>query len=342
MAMRHTTRRHGAWARVTRAWLVAMMIGIFALTLVGPASAAAPPAGGGTTTRPPVGTGIGTPPIVQPTTTPISANPGVGFFTCDLYQCITTVHVEAAGRGVGFVIFDSQSSVATVQLSKVAPKKNASGDFFYDAGDVTAFSLSPKGNTHSVEFTGLDSGTTYYYLINAAKGSVGADAQKTGTVTTLKRYVTTTINTITVIDDSDALSDGDLVFNLKVNGSNPAIYPDQALIDFNPANGSTTEWASGDSRNVDIEVKVVSGGQATVTLEGWDWDSNQQGWLNGQPINIDQDTVGISGDRADASTTIDISGDDDSSPVWKPFTLQTTNKSLKFKATGYISTTYAP
>ena len=317
------------------------MIGIFALTLAGPASAAAPGGTGGT--RPPVGTGSGTPPIVQPTTTPINGGyPGVGFFTCDLYQCITTVHVETAGRGVGFVIFNSQPAVATVQLSKIAPKKNAAGDFYYDAGDVVAFNLSPKGPTHSVEFTGLESGTTYYYLINAAKGSVGNDAQKTGTVTTLKRYVTATINTITVIDDSDTFSDGDLAFNLKVNGSAPGFYPNADDIAFNPANGSTTEWASGDSRNVDIEAKVVSGGQATVTLEGWDWDSNQPGWLNGQPINIDQDTVGISGDRADASATIDITGDDDSSPVWKTFTLQTTNKSLKFKATGYISTTYAP
>ncbi len=250
-------------------------------------------------------------------------------------------HVDMAGRGIGLVIFDSQSSIVTVQLSKVAPKKNASGDLVYDPGDVVASMFSGKDYNHTVEFTGLDSGTTYHYLINAAKGLVGADAQKTGTVTTLKRYVTT-INAITVIDDSDTFGPGELVFNLRVNGSAPAMYPDADMISFNPANGSTTSWSSGDARNVDLEVKVVSGSQATITLEGWDWDSNQPGWLNGQAINIDSDTVGISGDKATTSIAIDVAGDDDSSPVWKPFTVQTTNQSLKFKASGTVSTTYAP
>jgi hypothetical protein len=272
----------------------------------------------------------------------VSGYPGISFFSCDMYQCIKDVHVDSAGRGIGLVIFDSQSSVATVQLSKVAPTKNANGDLAYNAGDVVASAFSAKDYNHSVEFTGLDAGTSYYYLINAAKGPMGTDAQKTGIVTTLKRYATATINSITVMDDSDTFSDGDLAFNLRVNGAGPAIYPSADDIGFNPANGSTTEWASGASRNVDMAVKIDCGTQATVTLEGWDWDSNQQGWLNGQPIDIETETVGIGGDKATASMTIDVTGDEESATLWKPFTMQTTNASLKFKATGYVSTTYAP
>ena len=154
--------------------------------------------------------------------------------------------------------------------------------------------------------------------------------------------MTATIGSITVTDDSDTFSDGDLAFNLRVNGNGPAFYPSADDIAFNPANGSTTEWASGASRNVDMAVTIDCGTQATVTLEGWDWDSNQQGWLNGEPINIDTETVGIGGDKATASVAIDVTGDADSTTLWKPFAVQTTNGSLKFKATGYLSTTYAP
>ena len=272
----------------------------------------------------------------------VGGYPGIGFFSCDQYQCIKDVHVDSAGRGIGLVIFDSQPSVATVQLSKVAPTKDAAGDLAYNPADVVASAFSAKDYNHTVEFTGLDAGTSYYYLIDAAKGPMGLDAQKSGIATTLKRYVTATIGSITVMDDSDTFSDGDLAFNLRVNGNGPAFYPSADDIAFNPANGSTTEWASGASRNVDMAVTIDCGTQATVTLEGWDWDSNQQGWLNGEPINIDTETVGIGGDKATASVAIDVTGDADSTTLWKPFAVQTTNGSLKFKATGYLSTTYAP
>ena len=89
-----------------------------------------------------------------------------------------------------------------------------------------------------------------------------------------------------------------------------------------------------------MELKVVTGDQAFVLLEGWDWDSDQPGWLSGQPINIDQNTGGISGDRADVSQTFNVTDDEHGNLAPKAFTMQTTSKSLKYKATGSVTISY--
>lgn len=299
------TRRHGAWARVTRAWLVAMLLGILALaTQIAPVSANLP---------------IST---VQPG--PIAL--------CSEYQCITNVKATPHGQ---FATIDFQTSfakLATVQVSTVAPKKLAGGTFSYDNLPVDGFALTPAGTQHSVEMADLQPGTTYHYLISATKGTTGTDAQHQGTFTTLQRYVKATVTEIDVIDDSDALSAGDLVFNLLVNGQAPAIFP----------SAETTEWGSGEARIVNMQTKATSGDQATVTIKGWDWDDDQQGWLIGSPIVIGSaDTSGIDGDGADIAANFDVTGNGHDQAFTQNFTLVTTGHSLKYRAFGSIQVFYA-
>jgi hypothetical protein len=180
----------------------------------------------------------------------------------------------------------------------------------------------------------------YYYLINGAKGPTGVDAQEIGSFKTLTRYVTVQINQITVIDDSDTFSAGDLVFNLKVDNSEAMPFPTADMAAFNPQSGSTMEWNSGETKNVGLSVKTAVGDQANVKLEGWDWDSEQPGWLSGNPVIIDQDTAAISGDRADSGQTFSVTDDEHGNLQPKSFALQTTNMSLKYKATGTLSISY--
>jgi hypothetical protein len=315
------TRRQGTWQRATRAWLVAMLLAIFTLALTVPALADDPPGG------PVYGFGGYT---LDPNAPCIGTN-----------QCIKGVQYEAHGTYTLFGFLTMQSAVATVQVSTAAPQKSAAGVWTFPAGASVQTAFSAKQVGHQVEIDNLTPGTAYHFIINAAKGPTGVDDQETGAFTTLKRMVTVTINQITVTDDSDALSAGDLAFNLKVNGSFPAMYPTEDMIAFNPALGSTVEWSSGETRNVGMQVKIATtADQATVLLEGWDWDSEQPGWLNGQPINIDQNTSGIAGDRADVSQTISVNDDEHYNIPAKAVSMQTTNKSLKYKATGTLTISY--
>ncbi len=333
------TRTQQWFTRIIR---VSMLLCLLAIALTVPAHAAAPPTNGGTTLNPPGRVNPGPPPGggVMPTPVVVNPNPGILFFSCDTYQCIKYLQYEAHGTFALFNFITTQTAVATVQISAAAPVKQADGTWVFPGGAPYNV-LSAKQGQHAVEVDNLSPGTAYHFLITAAKGSMGDDAQSVGTFTTLKRMVTVNIGTIKVIDDSDFFSAGDLAFNLRANGSAPGIFPTADMISFNPQNtDSTIQWSSGETKTVNMQVKVAVGDQATVLLEGWDWDSNQSGWLNQAPINIEQDTIGISGDRADVSQSFDVTADEKGSLTPKAFTLQTTNNSLKYSATGTITISY--
>jgi hypothetical protein len=300
------TRRHGAWARMTRSWLVAMLLGILALaTQIAPVAANLP--------------------LVTVAPGPV--------LLCSEYQCITDVKVTPHGQFANIAFQTSFAKIATVQVSTVAPKKLADGSLSYENLPVDSFSITPTGAQHAVEASDLQPGTAYHYLISAVRGTTGKDAQYQGTFTTLQRYIKTTISEIDVIDDSDDLSAGDLVFNLVVNGAGPAIFP----------SAETTQWDSGEAKIVDMQVKTTSDDQATVTLKGWDWDADQQGWLIGSPITIGSyETAGIGGDGADVTTTFNVAGNGHDQAFTQNFSLVTTSESLKWRAFGSIQVFYAP
>lgn len=301
------TRRHGTWRRATRTWLVAVLLGLLALAMqVGTVSADSPQ---------------------------ITINPGsIGAF-CETHQCIGSVQVSPHGQFADIGFHTSFAGVGTVQVSTVAPNKLANGDWSYSGLPVASFALSPAGTQHGVELGNLQPNTAYHFLVNATKGSTGDDAQYHGTFTTLKRYVKATVTEIDVTDDSDDLSAGDLVFNLDVNGSSPAIFP----------SAETTQWPTSEAKTVNMQSTGVSGDVVTVRLKGWDWDDDQQGWLIGAPITIGSaNTSGIDGDGANAVANINVAGDGHDQAFSMPITLQTSNHALKFTAFGSIQIFYAP
>jgi hypothetical protein len=263
----------------------------------------------------------------------ISIDVGVLTALCQTMQCISSVQVTPHGQFANISFHTSVANFATVQVSTVAPKKLADGTYSYTNLPVDSFALTPSSAQHNAEMDNLTPGTVYHFLINAAKGSTGKDAQYPGTFTTLKRYVKATITEIDVTDDSDDLSAGDLVFNLLVNGAGPAIFP----------GAETTQWPTGEAKTVNMHVTAASGDQATVTLKGWDWDDDQPGWLIGSPIVIGSaNTSGIDGDAANAAKTINVAGNGHDQTINQNITLQTSSQSLKFMAFGTIQVFYAP
>ncbi len=301
------TRQYGARTRATRSWLVAMFLGILALaTQIGAVSA-----------YPPISTVVPNPVLL-----------------CTDFQCITNVKVTPHGQRADISFQTSIAKLAIVQVSTVAPMKLADGSFSYNNLPVDSFAVTPASTQHAVDMPDLALGTTYHYLISAAKGPTGKDAQHQGTFTTLKRYVKATVTEIDVIDDSDALSAGDLVFNLLVNDQSPTIFP----------SAETTQWSSGEAKIVNMQTTVaVSDNQATVTVKGWDWDDDIQGWLIGSPIVIDSvNTVGIGGDEAKVAGVFGVAGNGHDQSLSQTFTLATTANSLKFRVFGSIQVFYAP
>jgi hypothetical protein len=118
-----------------------------------------------------------------------------------------------------------------------------------------------------------------------------------------------------------------------VDGAGPAIFPAS----------ETTEWDSGEAKIVNMQVTTACGDQVAVTVKGWDWDDDQQGWLIGSPIVIDSyNTSGIDGDEANVGTTFNVAGNGHDQTITKNFTLETTNHSLKYRAFGSIHVSYAP
>jgi len=340
--MNTRTRSHGTWQWLSRSIRISILLCILAIALTIPAHAATPPTSGGTMQNPPGRVNPGPPPGGGATPTPpiVNGNPGLGFFTCDTYQCIKYLQYEAHGTFALFNFITSQDAVATIQASTAAPVKQANGTWTFPGGAPYNV-FSAKQPQHAVEVNNLVPGTAYHFIINAAPGPKGTDAQSVGTFTTLKRIVTVNISSIKVIDDSDFFSAGDLVFNLRANGNAPDIFPTADMISFNSQNtDSTIQWNSGETKTVNMQVKIAAGDQVTMLLEGWDWDSNQQGWLNQAPINIEQDTAGISGDRADVSQNFDVTADERGNLTPQAFTVQTTNHSLKYSATGTITISY--
>jgi hypothetical protein len=280
-----------------RTWLVAVLLGLLALAMhVGTVAAG-----------------------------PIHCAPGA--------QCIENVQVTPHGQFANISFHTTVSEYATIQVSTVPPKKLPDGTLSYTNLPVDSFALSPSSAQHSAEMDNLTPGTLYHFVINAVKGSTGNDAQYQGTFTTFKRYVKATVSEIDVIDDSDAFSAGDLVFNLLVNGTGPAIFPA----------AETTQWNSGEAKTVNMQVTAASGDQATVTVKGWDWDDDRQGWLIGSPIVIDSyNTKGIDGDEANVSKAFNVAGNGHDQSFTQNFTLVTTNHSLKYRAFGSIHVFYAP
>jgi hypothetical protein len=252
---------------------------------------------------------------------------------CLNVQCISDVRVTPHGQYVDVAFHTNIPGVAIVQVSESAPQALADGTLSYSNVGTESFATTAAVNEHAVELPNLKPNTYYHFLINAAKGSQGKDAQYQGTFTTLKRYVKATIGEIDLLDDTEWDGAGDVVFNLYANGTGPAFFP----------SGGTTKWNSDETKTMDMHVTTVAGSDTmTVALRAWEWDDDRQGWLPGYPITIGSyNTAGLDGDNAAASKTFDVAGNGHDQALTQNFSLLTTGQDLKFKAYGTIAVWYA-
>jgi hypothetical protein len=247
-------------------------------------------------------------------------------------QCISNVQVTPHGQYADITFNTMVAAVAIVQVAEVAPNKLADGTLTYAGIGTDSFATTPAVNNHKVELPNLKPNTSYHFLINAAKGSVGTDAQYHGTFTTLKRYVKATINEINLLDDTEWDGAGDVVFNLYADFTGPDFFP----------SAGTTKWNSNETKTMNMHVTTVADNSVTVKLRAWEWDDNQKGWIVGQPITIGSyNTAGLDGDNASASKTFNVEGNGHDEAFTQYFSLETTGQDLKFLAFGYIEVSYA-
>jgi hypothetical protein len=282
-------------------WLAAMLLGLLALAMQ-----------------------VGTVAAYQPLT----------LFCYDVRgQCISNVQVTPHGQYANIAFQTDIAAVAIVQVAEVAPNKLPDGTLTYTGIGTDSFATTPAVTGHAVELPNLKPNTSYHFLINAAKGSTGKDAQYEGTFKTLKRYVKATINEIDLLDDTEWDGAGDVVFNLYADFTGPDFFP----------SGGTTKWNSNETKTMNMNVTTVTTDDSvTVKLRAWEWDDSQQGWLPGYPITIGSyNTAGLDGDNAFASKSFDVSGNGHDQAFTQNFSLMTTGQDLKFKAYGYIEVSYA-
>lgn len=247
-------------------------------------------------------------------------------------QCISNVQVTPHGQYADITFNTMIAAVAIVQVAEVAPNKLPDGTFSYANIGTDSFATTPAVNNHKVQLPNLKPNTSYHVLINAAKGSVGKDAQYQGTFKTLKRYVKATISEINLLDDTEWDGAGDVVFNLYADFTGPDFFP----------SGGTTKWNSNETKTMDMHVTTVTtDGSVTVKLRAWEWDDDLHGWIFGEPITIGIQTAGLDGDNAFASKTFDVEGNGHDEAFTQNFSLQTTGQDLKFLAYGHIEVWYA-
>lgn len=259
---------------------------------------------------------------------PVAANGPI----CLNVQCISGVQVTPHGQYATIAFHTNVPGVAIVQVAEVAPTKLPDGTLSYANIGTDSFATTPAVTDHTVELPNLKPNTYYHFLINAAKGSTGKDAQYQGTFTTLKRYVKATITEINLLDDTEWNGAGDVVFNLYADFTGPDFFP----------SGGTTKWNSNETKTMNIHVTTVAVDSMTVKLRAWEWDDDQQGWLPGYPITIGSyNTAGLDGDNAIASKTFDVTGNGHDEAFTQNFSLLTTGQDLKFKAYGSIDVWYA-
>lgn len=189
-------------------------------------------------------------------------------------QCIKSVAITRHGTFADFSFVTLQPQLASLQVSAVAPKKQADGTYTFDNLPVDGFALTPAKTLHQAQILDLQPNTTYHFIINAGKGAVGGESQWASTFTTLKRQVTVHYTKINVIDDSDDLGNGELFFAFFINGW---------LMDFQgvsltyPLGGGGANVSVGSGESIalpDLYVNVIDNAPATLTLKVYGHDDD--------------------------------------------------------------------
>jgi len=249
---------------------------------------------------------------------------------CTFSQCIKNVNPTVGGTFVKVGFTTSQATVPALTVSKAGPGCVATSTDVHSTLPL----LAGAQTTHTLGVAGLTTDRTYHYLITAG------NVQKTGCFPTLKRQVTVNFAEITVIDDSDDLSAGDLTFYFTAAGVSGTKYGQVSV-------------ESGSPPVHPNRTIVVTNAPASLSLAvaGWDEDCGgpfvstcyQPFCVEGQPCP-DHGSDG-SYDWATAKGTYNVAvkpnavdGFDENFTA--PFTINTTAYDVKFKVTGTYKVEY--
>lgn len=245
---------------------------------------------------------------------------------------ITTRHPDQSclGTCIKGVQIDPHGTYADVKVIGTTKLKTFELTANEPGQPVASAMIGFNAATWNTKLLTLDPGTTYEYTLKVRDESGNAQV-RTGTFTTLKRQVTVSFDAITVTDDSDDLSEGDLAFWFSVNGgwTSGAAY--------------TVGVDSGDTVNPGYTNTVVGGPDSMkLGIYGWDDDCDVFDGLCSSGIGPGGSAGGSSGeaDWATAWTTVNTLVSGPGEVFVDTFSLSTSAHALAFTGTGTITVSY--
>jgi hypothetical protein len=210
---------------------------------------------------------------------------------------IHNLQVTPRGHSVKISFTTDRTAAAFVQVSDKAPKSfpiiSKEDVAAFEPQDVVSASLPSIKSSHSVELPKLEPGKDFFFVIAAHDKQTGLWFKVKGKFRTLQRKVSVTFQKIKVINDSDDLSPGDLVFGFFVNGQNA---PNGKPMTF----GTHTEDEATKTSNI---TGSAVGAPTTLTLKTIGYDDDETEWIPVGPfVAVLANTCGA-GDVTNPSTT---------------------------------------
>jgi hypothetical protein len=227
------------------------------------------------------------------------------------------------GESVGFTVHLSEDGAV-------------GSDGFYK--QIAGFPILHPGKTTgtTVNYMNLKPDTQYHYMVTT-KDSSGTYGKKTGTLTTKKRRIKVTFDDIKIVDDSDDLSAGDLVFELWVNGQGGS----NGRGKFWPSDPGD-DWATtGETVHPNTSITVNDAPETLkIELKAWDDDDDPN---FGSPGYAGQVAPGVGPEDYETSygsTTETISAKGLGEEFSSDFAFSAYGSSLKVKVWGTYSVSY--
>ena len=172
---------------------------------------------------------------------------------------------------IGFTT--ERSSLPILQVSKTPPLKFPA----ISAHDVPAFGQGAEvftkfagvGVSHAPDVPNLEPDKDFFFVITANDKQTGLWFKVAGKFHTLRRSVSVNFGNVKVVDDSDDLSPGDLMFGFSLDGKGA---PNGKAMTFG------THASTGETKSVNINGSITNAPQI-LTLKAVGYDDDEMEWI---------------------------------------------------------------